>query len=251
MEITLGCSIGDLRTHAAYRSHPLINIEDPLYPGYLDGDTTADLQYLRGNPQRLIIDGPYIDLNLGSPEPKARRLAQEKALAAIAFARQCNALEIVFLSTFLPLIGLASYERGWIEESLRSWGAILEQERDLPISLCNTFEYEPSNLIEIVETLSRPNLGLAFDVGHCLVWGKMDAIDWYRRIRDKCRVVYVHSNDGQADLHQSIRTGKLAEPGLLQKLSTALRDDSFVILKYFEKSGIQADIEHLKGVLSR
>jgi sugar phosphate isomerase/epimerase len=117
-------------------------------------------------------------------------------------------------------------------------------------SHCNTFEYEPTNLIEIVETLNRPRLGLAFDIGHCLVWGRMDLIAWYRRIRDKCRVVYVHSNDGQADAHQSIRTGKLAELGLLQGLRAELRTDSIVILKYFEKAGIQTDIEYLDGILS-
>jgi sugar phosphate isomerase/epimerase len=252
MEVTLGCSIDTLRTNAAFREYQVINVENPLYPGYLEHNYGEDLQYLsREIRQRLIIDGPYIDLNLGSPEPKARQLAQEKALEAIAFARQCGAEEIVFLSTFLPFIGLASYEQGWIMESLKSWQAIVESESDIRISLCNTFEYEPTNLIEIVETLNQPRLGLAFDVGHCLVWGKMDVIAWYRRIRDRCRVVYVHSNDGQADAHQSIRTGKLAELGLLQRLRAELRADSIVILKYFEKAGIQADIECLEGILSR
>lgn len=73
-------------------------MENPLYPGYLEQDYEKDLQYLeREIQQRLIIDGPYIDLDLGSPEPKARQLAQEKVLEAIAFARQCGAEEIIFL----------------------------------------------------------------------------------------------------------------------------------------------------------
>ena len=252
MEATLGCSLSDLRANTAFRRYQVINVENPLYPGYLESDYEEDLQYLGSEiQQRLIIDGPYIDLNLGSPEPKARQLALEKALEAIAFAKRSGAEEIVFLSTFLPFIGLASYERGWISESLRSWQAIMERERDLRISLCNTFEYEPTNLIEIVEALDHPRLGLAFDIGHCLVWGKLDTIAWYRRIRDKCRVIYAHSNDGQVDAHQSIRTGKLAELGLLQRLRAELRNDSIVILKYFEKTGTEADIEYLEGILSR
>jgi sugar phosphate isomerase/epimerase len=251
MKVTLGCSISNLRTHAAFRRYGVINVENPLYPGYLEQDYEKDLQYLeREIQQRLIIDGPYIDLNLGSPEPKARQLAQEKVLEAIAFARQCGAEEIIFLSTFLPFIGLASYERGWITESLKSWQAIVERESDMRISLCNTFEYEPTNLIEIVETLNHPHLGLAFDVGHCLVWGKMDVIAWYRQVRDRCRVLYVHSNDGQADTHRSIRTGKLAELELLQRLRAELRADSIVILKYFENADIQADVEYAEGILS-
>jgi len=125
---------------------------------------------------------------------------------------------------------------------------ILATEPDARVSLCNTFEYDPANLIEIVETLANPRLGLAFDVGHCLVWGRQRVLDWYRQIRDKCRVVYLHSNNGQADEHLSIRTGRLAELGILRELCKELREDSVVILKYFDKREILADIEYLKAI---
>jgi sugar phosphate isomerase/epimerase len=251
MDITLGCSLDDLRTHAAYRAHAFINVEDPLHPGYLDQDTRADLAYLASEPrQRLVLDGPYIDLNLGSPEPKARQLAKGKAREALAFAEACSAETVVFLSTFLPFIGLDFYERGWIEESLRSWREILAgAPARVRIALCNTFEYNPENLIELVETLDHPGLELAFDVGHCLVWGRLPVVEWYRRIRDRCRIVYLHSNDGQADQHRSIRTGVLAEQNVLPALVDELRSDSLVILKYFEREGVEADIRYLESTM--
>jgi len=107
MDITQGCSVADLKANPAYRQAPVVNIDNPLFPGYLDQDVQPDLAYLRAEcRQRLVLDGPYIDLNLGSPEPRARRLAQEKALQVLDYARQCRAEEVVFLSTFLPFIGL-------------------------------------------------------------------------------------------------------------------------------------------------
>lgn len=251
MEITTGCSIGDLRTIEIYQRFSAINVENPLYPGYLEQDYEADVIYLeREIHQRLIVDGPYIDLNMGSPEPKARQLAQAKVLEAVAFAERCRAEEIVFLSTFLPFIGVDFYERGWIEESIRSWRTVLARETVVRIALCNTFEYEPSPLLEIVKAVGQARLGLAFDVGHCLVWGKISVLEWYRQVRDTCHVVYLHSNNGQADEHRSIRTGRLAEVAIMPQLGKELRADSVVVLKYFDKSHIETDIEYLAAQLN-
>jgi sugar phosphate isomerase/epimerase len=246
MDVTFGCSLNDLRTHEHYRQSAVINVEDPLFPGYLDQDYRDDLEYLqRECHQRLILDGPYIDLNLGSPEPRARKLAQEKVWEAIEYAQQCHAEAIVFLSTFLPFIGLQSYEQNWIAESIRSWQGILDRDPGVRIAVCNTFEFNPDNLLEIVAALDHPKFELAFDVGHCLVWGRLPAAQWYRKIRDRCRIVYMHSNDGQADQHRSIRVGRLAEEEILKDLSQELRADSVLILKYFEKGSVIADIEFL------
>lgn len=250
MDIALGCSLADLRMHERFQRYSVINIENLLYPGYLEQDYRSDLEYLQKEcQQQLILDGPYIDLNLGSPEPKARQLAQDKACEAIEFAEQCRAETIVFLSTFLPFIGVGFYERGWVDESIRSWKRIIARKPGVRIALCNTFEYNPDNLLEIVEALNQPEFELAFDVGHCLVWGRLAIPQWYRKIRDRCQVVYVHSNHGQADEHRSIRTGVLAKEEILQTLGRELRSDSVIILKYFEKDGIEADIDYLASVL--
>ena len=105
-------------------------------------------------------------MNLGSPKPKTRKLAQEKVWQAIEYAQQCHAEAIVFLSTFLLFIGLQSYERNWIIESIRSWQRILARDLDVRIALCNTFEFNPDNLLEIVAALDHPQFELAFDLGH-------------------------------------------------------------------------------------
>jgi sugar phosphate isomerase/epimerase len=246
MEITLGCSLADLKKHHTYQQYAYINVEDPLYPGYLDGNIEGDLAYLEHEvSQRLILDGAYIDLNPGSPEPRARELALQKIKQAIGYAERCHAEEIIFLSTFLPWIGMSFYERGWIEESIRSWQQVLERKPHVHISLCNTFEFEPSNLLEIIETIRSPQLGLAFDVGHCLVWGQIPPYEWYQRIKDYCRVVYLHSSNGKTDQHLSIRQGVLSEGKVLGELLQSLRDDSILILKYFNKEPVGDDIRYL------
>ena len=119
------------------------------------------------------------------------------------------------------------------------------------VALCNTFEYNPNNLLEIIDAIDHPRMELAFDVGHCLVWGRMTPLDWYRKIRDKCGVVYVHSNDGNADRHCSIKTGVLAKQGILNTLGHELRSDSVMILKYFDKKRVEEDIDYLASTLGQ
>jgi len=124
----------------------------------------------------------------------------------------------------------------------------MAQAGNVRISLCNTFEFEPANLLAVVEAVGDVRLGLAFDVGHCLVWGRLAPLDWYRRIRARCRVIYLHSNAGKSDEHRSIRTGRLAEEQALVALGRELRPDSIVILKYFDKGPLEADLAYLKSI---
>jgi sugar phosphate isomerase/epimerase len=103
--------------------------------------------------------------------------------------------------------------------------------------------------MEIIDRVGNPRLELAFDVGHCLVWGKRDVVDWYHQVKDRCRIVYLHSNNGQVDEHRSIRGGLVAEKNILAALGNELRSDSLVILKYFHLDGIEVDVAEVKRVM--
>jgi sugar phosphate isomerase/epimerase len=256
MEITVGCNLQEYRSSTDFHNYDVINLEDLLNPGYLNQDNEEDIDLIRKSvfPRRIILDGPYIDLNMGSPEPACRVLAQTKVRAAISYAVQCGAEEIVFLSSFLPFIGVDFYERQWVEISIESWSFLFEsfplQEGKLRISLGNVFEFTPDNLIEIVNAIARPDFGMAFDVGHCLAYGKLDAVKWYQQIRDDCRVIYLHSNHRDADKHASIRSGSMFQEAVLDRLLGLLRDDSILILKYDDKTELKEDIAYLQERLA-
>ena len=250
MNFTFGCSVEDLRAREPLRSVAVINIENPLYPGYLEQDHQDDLDYLESSfSGRIVLDGPYIDLNLGSPESAIRRIALERTLAAISYANRCKAEAVIFQSTYLPFIGVDFYDRGWIEESKRSWRSILSTEVNVGIALCNTFEFNPENLLEIVEELRNPRLEIAMDIGHCLIWGKLDPLSWYRKVKSRCRFLYVHSSNGVADQHMTIRLGLLQQKDILRSLKNELRQDSVLILKYFDRSAVMEDLKYLTEIL--
>lgn len=246
MDFTVGCSIEELRSNASLGALPVVNIENPLYPGYLADGHENDVGYLHNSfPGRLVLDGPYIDLNLGSPEPAIRTLARERMLSAMSYAHKAGAESLIVQSTYLPFIGAEFYDRGWIEQSIESWRNVLRSSLPVQIALCNTFEFYPDTLFEIAAAVDDPRIEIAFDVGHCLVWGRIEPVEWYRKIRANCRYIYLHSNDGKGDQHRSIRTGLFQELEVLQSLKDELRSDSLLILKYFDKRTVVDDLHYL------
>ena len=249
MDFTVGCSIETLGSDQFLGNLPILNIENPQYPGYLERDHPDDInQLLTAYGGRIILDGPYIDLNLGSPEAAVRAIALQRARSALSYAQSCGAEALIFQSTYLPFIGVDFYDKGWLQQSIESWTAVMEQDSPICVALCNTFEFYPDQLIEIVDTLSDPRLEIAFDVGHCLVWGKMDPASWYRKIRSRCRFVYLHSNDGTGDHHQSIRGGLLRDTGVLRSLKNELRAEAILILKYFDRETLKDYLQYLTAL---
>ncbi|SET52292.1 Xylose isomerase-like TIM barrel [Natronincola peptidivorans] len=251
--IGIGCSLEDFNTKSKYNEFTVINIENPLYTGYLEKHSDEDIAFINElTGYKYIVDGAYIDLNPGTSEPKIRQITMEKIIESIEFAKKIKAEEVIFLSNFIPFINVDFYEKGWLEASKRFWEEILKKNNDIKISLCNTFEFNPEYLIDIVEHVNKDNFGLAFDIGHALLWGKISILAWYKKIEKHLDTIYLHSNDGKGDLHISFRNGILAEKKyeFEEILKLAKKRNNNLILKYFDKGKIiddKNDLEKLIG----
>src|SRR5690554_2934373 len=175
----------------------------------------------------------------------------EKVIESIEFAKRIKAEEVIFLSTFIPFINVDFYEEGWLEASKKFWEEVLNNNNNIKISLCNTFESDPEYLINIVEHVNKDNFGLAFDIGHALLWGEMSILSWYKKIDKYLDTIYLHSNDGKGDLHISFRSGILVERNyeFQEILKYAKKINNNLILKYFDKSQIISDKKKLEQLL--
>ena len=81
---------------------PAIELEDCLTPGFLD-DYQQEIpriqKQLSEYSGEVLISGPYIDLNPGSPERLNTEITTKRFHQAYEFARAIQATEIVFLSS--------------------------------------------------------------------------------------------------------------------------------------------------------
>lgn len=217
---------------------PVIEFEDCLTSGFLD-DYQQEIpriqEQLEEYSGEIVISGPYIDLNPGSPERLNAEITTKRFHQAYEFARAIHATEIVFLSSFIPIINLpALYEEDWTTRSIMFWRAYMETVDDeMTISLGNTFEFFPDYLVRIANEVNHPQFKLALDLGHCLVYSKIPVNAWIDRVKDFCSTVYVHSNDGQVDTHNEPFTGLLKDTNYVKLLAANLSSDT----KYLAKSG--------------
>lgn len=229
----------------------ILNIENPLYPNYLDSEIQADIQKIitADYKKAIITDGAYIDINPGTSEKAVRELTKQKVIRSIQFAEQIRSQEIIFLSTFLPMIKLSSYEDAFVQNSISFWKEVLKN-TDIHISLCNTFEYNPDILIRIAEGVNNKNFGLAFDIGHAFVFGHEPLKDFFEKLEPYCNTVYLHSNNGDIDSHLNLFEGTLINSIEFQKIVLMIKNKN-ILLKPFDKSNLNKNLQVLNDILSK
>jgi len=230
----------------------IINIENPLYPQYLNGNYHADIsRFLEKDYGKAVItDGAYIDLNPGTPEPEIRAIVAKKVSQSIAFAASIKSEEIIFLSTFLPMIQMDFYDEIHIEHSIVFWKEMMAKTTGIRVSLCNIFEYDPRVLLRIVEGVGHNRFGLAFDVGHAFAYGKITLKEFFSAVEPFCKSIYLHSNRNYADEHLNIFEGNLLKSPQFREIVPLLQDKN-VLLKPFDKTRLHENLDILEALCTR
>jgi sugar phosphate isomerase/epimerase len=168
-----------------------------------------------GAVARNLPDGQTLD----AADVTARRAAVKATQAQIADAAQLGAPHCYLVP------GTDATHEG-VQRFADSCVALADFAANRKVRLC--VEHIPGRALPSVnsvltwlETLDHPSLALLLDVGHCLITGEDAAAV---AMRASARLGYVHfdDNDGVADRHWPLLTGRLTETGL-QALSAALR----------------------------
>lgn len=249
----IACAVrsGELSKYAAQlKSLPAIEIEDwldPTFPERAGGAIPVIQESLAGYEGRILLSGPFIDLNPGSAERLVQKATRQRFEECHEFAHAIGAREIIFLSSYLPIINLPFYDKGWVEQSVTFWRAYLDASgAEIAISVGNTFEYHPDLMLRVVEEVNRPNFRMTFDLGHFLVYGKEPLGEWLRKTVERTSCVYVHSNDGRVDAHQEPGKGMLTCEQFRQ-VSEAVEPGTTMILKMRDKESLSRSMAWVKG----
>lgn len=225
----------------------VLSIENPLYPGYLDSPGKDDPEKVLklGFKGEIVVDGPYIDLNPATPEKRMRIFVAEKISQAIEFAIDIGAEEIIFLSTFLPMIRLDAYDKSWVNNSISFWQEMADAYPKMRLSVGNTFEYTPYNLLALAEGVRRMNFGLALDLGHVLAYSKIKMDRWFTQMEPWLETVFLHSNHRRGDEHLELFDGDLLKDDGFQRVRPLLKSKR-IVLKLFDRTDMLKNIRFLR-----
>ncbi len=228
----------------------IINIENPLYTNYLNGNYYDDIKnFLEQDfKKKIITDGAYIDLNPAVAEIDILEVVKKKIWQSIDFAKSVNSEEIIFLSTFLPMIQVEFYNMAYVNNSIEFWKEVMDKTQGIRVSICNTFEYNPDLLIRIVEGVNCKDFGLAFDIGHAFAYGEITLKEFYSKVEPFCKTLYIHSNNKKGDEHLNLFEGKLLKSRDFQEIISVIGSKN-ILLKPFDKSRLNENLDILKSIL--
>lgn len=169
---------------------------------------------LDGIPRRML-HGPFNELFPCAVDPRARLLAHDRYLQAIALARSYGIRRVVLHGGYQPYM---YYPVWYTEQSILFWRDFLrELPQDTTVLLENVMEEGPDMLLTIVRGVDDPRLRLCLDVGHANVYSQVTVPDWLEAWGPWTGHFHLHNNTGSRDSHSPLDQGTVPIRDLLAR----------------------------------
>ena len=175
-------------------------------------ETDAAVRAKLEGVQRRVLHAPFNELFPCAIDKKARALAAERYRQAIALAKTYGASKVVIHGGYNPWI---YYPVWYVEESIKFWKEFLKDDPGVEIVLENVLEEEPGMLLDIVQGVDDPRLGLCLDVGHVNAYAKVPVMEWVEVWKGYLSHFHIHNNDGSWDTHCALDCGSIPMKELL------------------------------------
>ncbi|NPV61719.1 MAG: sugar phosphate isomerase/epimerase [Methanotrichaceae archaeon] len=153
---------------------------------------------------------PYSDLNLASMNQPIWEETVRQMKACLTLAREFSRLAVVHPGHLSPL-GMQMPDAAWTQniigiQSLCDHAA----ELDMKIAVENMVNMpallgrQPEEIVGILETVDRDNVGFIFDVGHANTNGNVER---FLELKELMVHAHIHDNHGQRDEHLPVGNG--------------------------------------------
>ncbi|HSD56785.1 MAG TPA: sugar phosphate isomerase/epimerase family protein [Methanotrichaceae archaeon] len=153
---------------------------------------------------------PYSDLNLASMNQPIWEETVRQMKACLSLASGFSRLAVVHPGHLSPL-GMQMPDAAWAQTIL-GIQQICDHAADLGmriavenmVNMPALFGRRPEEILGILETVDRENVGFIFDVGHANTNGNVEK---FLKLRDKVIHAHIHDNHGQKDEHLPVGNG--------------------------------------------
>ena len=156
---------------------------------------------------------PFFDLAAGSLNNRILKATRHTLLRAVELSEVYQPVHYV---------GHPGYEAGqhelfhdeWLSRSMLTWTLLLkETDYAVPFFLENTFEKDPTPLVELMEELPEERAAFCFDVGHWYSFGggykRNNLTQWLDAFASRLGHLHLHDNDGSDDQHRALGDGTI------------------------------------------
>ena len=154
-------------------------------------------------PEYTTIHGDFFDVIPFSMDSRIREISDLRIKQSIDVARRIGAKAVIMHTNYNPFLNTKQYIKSWIEQNVRYWGKILEENKDINIYLENMFDASPDIMEELSEHLKDySNYGLCLDYAHAAI-SNVEPQIWAKQLGRFVKHVHINDNDRVSDLHQA------------------------------------------------
>lgn len=208
-----------------------VEIAEFCWAQYLDVDREAHIEKCRSimeGVRRFRFHAPFAELAACAIDPKARKLAYDRYMESVDLSLSLGIDTVVIHGGFIPHVYFPEY---YVSASVDFWKEFMESiPESVYIVLENVMEPAPETLVEIVEKVRKPNLGLCLDLGHanCDI-SKTPPEEWISPMAEHLKHVHIHNNYGTEDLHCPLGEGTIPMERILDRIMTECPEAGFTI----------------------
>lgn len=158
--------------------------------------------------ERLLLHGPFLDLNPVSYDLSIRKVTMERYEEAYQAAKVLGAKKIVYHTCYVPDFYLLI---GWAERMAEFYREFLyEKDDSIEIVMENVLDRIPQPMAEVAEKIEHPAFGLCLDVGHANCYSKVSCEEWFQTEKKYLKHLHLHDNKGDRDSHLPLGTGTIS-----------------------------------------
>ena len=220
--------------------------EPPWHPAAWSARERRALRELaRDKGFAISLHAPVADVNLMSPHPAVRALAEEELRRCLELAADIGAGSVTFHLGYRPLMG-APFAPPW-GEAQEAIGRLGAAGQDLGITLC--LENDPKsphtllwNLELFGKLLSELGIPGTLDLGHAWTAHREKAFELIPSLLPLVHTVHLHDNRGDHDEHLGLGEGTL-DLGRVWPLLTGV---PAVVLEVKDPAGLARSLELLR-----
>jgi sugar phosphate isomerase/epimerase len=170
---------------------------------------------------RLAMHGPFLGMEFAHLDHLIRDVVQRRMDMTFAAAAELRASRVILHSGFSKETELFKLQETWFRTNVAFWQQEIQRwaRAGITIVLENSTDKSPDHLIDLVDEVDNPHLGLCLDIGHQHLFSELSVLEWVQRMGKRLYHLHIHDNDRTDDKHWSPGRGTIK----FEPLYTAIR----------------------------
>lgn len=149
----------------------------------------------------LAIHGPFIGMEYAHIDHLLREAVHRRLDMTFDVAVKLKASCVVLHSGYRVENDLFKLQEDWLVGNTEFWQREIHRWADagIVIVLENDTDKSPDLMVQLVNKVDNPWLGLCMDIGHQHMFSELDAPEWVRRMGNRLWHIHLHDNDQTGD----------------------------------------------------